>query len=104
MINRKKKAFRKIRDAAHLSYSYFQCELTFYKKEDGEFKKIRIGIAPAPCCEVMSESVILKRIIESQNVPKECPVTPVSVRMRMLCVCVCVCVCVRAREGSGRIT
>ncbi|KDR14445.1 uncharacterized protein LOC110834486 [Zootermopsis nevadensis] len=52
------------------------CETLFYKNVDGNFKKSPIGIAAAPCCEVMFENELFKRIMENQNVPKACPFTP----------------------------
>jgi hypothetical protein len=51
--------------------------MVIYKNEDGKFKS-PVGIAPAPCCEVLFENEILKRIMENQNVPKACPFTAVS--------------------------
>lgn len=73
-----KKHSWKLCDAAQRSHFYFQCETLFYKNVDGNFKKSPIGIAAAPCCEVMFENELFKRIMENQTVPKACPFTPVS--------------------------
>ncbi|PNF27838.1 hypothetical protein B7P43_G09175 [Cryptotermes secundus] len=49
------------------------CQTTFYKKQDGEFKKNPFGIVPTPCCDLLFQNEIFKHIMETQNVPKACP-------------------------------
>jgi hypothetical protein len=69
---------------AYQLFFYFQCQTTFYKKEDGEFKKSPFGIVPTPCCELLFQNEIFKPIMESQNVPKACPFKQVSTHLPKL--------------------
>ncbi|XP_069700782.1 uncharacterized protein [Periplaneta americana] len=53
------------------------CATDFYKKgDDGEFKKSAFAVSPSPCCEVMYDNEMYKKLLKGQKFPEKCPFGP----------------------------
>jgi hypothetical protein len=57
--------------------SFFQCGIDFFKKEGDVYKKMEFAMAPDSCCNIINNDKF-KKVMEKQNVPKECPFKVVS--------------------------
>lgn len=57
---------------------FFQCGTEFFKKEGDAYNKLPFAIAPDNCCNILSNNKY-KEAMETQNVPKECPIKVVSI-------------------------
>jgi hypothetical protein len=52
--------------------------MEFFKKEGNEYKKMPVNFQPVNCCEMVFNDMYAKTM-EKQNVPKSCPIKPVSI-------------------------
>ncbi|XP_069701337.1 uncharacterized protein [Periplaneta americana] len=51
------------------------CATEFYKKEEDMCKELVFELAAENCCKFLFDNSMYKKIMESNNTPKQCPIT-----------------------------